>query len=111
MIYITDNQQTIEMLRSNTSEYPAYFLRLLNGQSHEIFHSVGITNDSNSKGHYLFNVPDLDTISNGYYYYQLLVYNNEIESIVECGLLQKGYSSNKPIEYNSDNNTNKIYNS
>ena len=110
MIYITNQETTIEMLRSNTSNYFCYQLKLLNGQTHEVFSSIPLINASYSSGNYLFNI-DLSHLNDGCFYYQLFAGHNEneINTLVETGILEKGGNKNSPIEYNS-NKVNKTYN-
>ena len=111
MIYIENNEQQLEILRSNNSDYFCYQLRLLNGQTHEVFKSTSLINLQYSSGSYLFNV-DLSELNDGCFYYQLFAGHNEeeINTIVETGLLQKGSFKNEIVEYNTENNNHKTYN-
>lgn len=114
MIYLEEKESneivTLQIPRSERKQYLEYQIRLLNGQTKEVYTSTPLTENSGSETKYLFNLK-IPRLQKGYYYYQILYRNNETEdfnNICETGLLQYGSTAKEIIEYKS-NNVNKVY--
>lgn len=114
MIYLAEKENneivTLQIPRSERKQYAEYQIRLLNGQTKEVYTSTPLTENSSSEAKYSFNL-EIPRLQKGFYYYQILYRNNETEdfnNICETGLLQYGSTAKEVIEYKS-NNTNKVY--
>jgi hypothetical protein len=114
MIYLEEKESneivTLQIPRSERKQYAEYQIRLLNGQTKEIYTSTPLTENSGLETKYSFNL-EIPSLQKGYYYYQILFRNNETEdfkNICETGLLQYGSTEREYFEYQS-NNVNKVY--